>query len=73
MKKVFELEDLDCANSAAKMIEAVKNIDGVSFAEFNFITQKLTIEADDDRFDDIMKKTVKLCKKIEPDCTILLK
>lgn len=73
MKKVFELEDLDCANCAAKMGEAVKNIDGVSFAEFNFITQKLTIEADDDRFDDIMKKAVKLCKKIEPDCTILLK
>ena len=73
MKKVFELEDLDCANCAAKMSEAVKNIDGVLFAEFNFITQKLTIEADDDRFDDIMKKAVKLCKKIEPDCTILLK
>lgn len=73
MKKVFELEDLDCANCAAKMSESVKNIDGVSFAEFNFITQKLTIEADDDRFDDIMKKAVKLCKKIEPDCTILLK
>lgn len=73
MKKVFELEDLDCANCAAKMSKAVKNIDGVSFAEFNFITQKLTIEADDDRFDDIMKKAVKLCKKIEPDCTILLK
>lgn len=73
MKKVFELEDLDCANCAAKMSEAVNNIDGVSFAEFNFITQKLTIEADDDRFDDIMKKAVKLCKKIEPDCTILLK
>lgn len=73
MKKIFELEDLDCANCAAKMSEAVKNIVGVSFAEFNFITQKLTIEADDDRFDDIMKKAVKLCKKIEPDCTILLK
>lgn len=73
MKKIFELEDLDCANCAAKMSEAVKGIDGVTFAEFNFITQKLTIEADNGRFDDIMKKAVKLCKKIEPDCTILLK
>lgn len=73
MKKVFMLEDLDCANCAAKMEEAIKKIDGVTNASVNFIMQKMTIEANDDEFDAIMKKVVKTCRKVEPDCTILLK
>ncbi len=72
MKKVFKLEDLDCANCAAKMEDAIKKIDGVSFASVNFMGQKMTIEADDEHFDTIMKQVVKVCKKIEPDCTIIL-
>ncbi len=70
MKKVFGLEELDCANCAAKMEEAIKKIDGVTSASVSFMTQKLTIEADDGTFDEIMKKAVKACKKIEPDCRI---
>jgi len=73
MKKTFKLEDLDCANCAAKMEEAIKKIDGVNDASVTFLTQKLTIDADDARFDDIMKQAVKICKKVEPDCTIILK
>lgn len=72
MKKRFKLEDLDCANCAAKMEEAVKRIDGVTDASVSFMSQKITVEAPDDRFDDIMKKVVAACKKIEPDCTICL-
>lgn len=72
MKKLFKLEDLDCANCAAKMEDAIKKIDGVSFASVNFMGQKMTIEADDEKFDAIMKQVVKTCKKIEPDCTIIL-
>ncbi len=72
MKKIFKLEDLDCANCAAKMEDAIKKIDGVSFASVNFMGQKMTIEADDNKFDAIMKQVVKACKKIEPDCTIIL-
>ena len=70
MRRVFELEDLDCANCAAKMAEGIRKIEGVSYADINFLTQKLTIEAEDGTFDEILKKAAKVCKKIEPDCRI---
>lgn len=72
MKKKFKLEDLDCANCAAKMEAAIHKIDGVTAATVSFMTQRLVIEADDARFDDIMKEVSDTCKKIEPDCTILM-
>ena len=70
MKKKFNLQDLDCANCAAKMEEAIKKIDGVKDASVSFMTQKMTIDADDARFDAIMDEVVKVCKKVEPDCVI---
>ena len=72
MRKVFKLEDLDCANCAAKMESAIAKIDGVTSVTISFMAQKMTIEADDARFDDIMKEVVKTCKKVEPDCRIVL-
>ncbi|MCR4615673.1 MAG: heavy-metal-associated domain-containing protein [Clostridiales bacterium] len=71
MKKIFKLEDLDCANCAAKMEEKINKIDGVKSASVSFVTQKMTIETDDD-IDEIMKKVVKICKKIEPDMSIIM-
>ena len=73
MKKHFKLRDLDCANCAAKMEEAIKKLDGVNDAAVSFMTQKLTLDADDARFDEILQQAVKICKKVEPDCTIVLK
>ncbi len=72
MKKRFDLEDLDCANCALKMENAIKKIDGVLDASVSFMTQKMTVEAEDSRFDEIMKQVVKTCKKVEPDCVIKL-
>ena len=72
MKKKFKLQDLDCANCAAKMEDAIKKIDGVNDANVSFMTQKMTIDAEDDKFDDIMKQVVDICKKVEPDCVILM-
>lgn len=72
MKKKFKLKDLDCANCAAKMEEGIKKIPGVSDASVSFMTQKMTIEAEEEQFDEIMKKVVSLCAKIEPDCEILM-
>lgn len=72
MKKRFQLVDLDCANCAAKMEEAIKRIDGVKEANVSFMTQKMTIDADDSRFDAIMNEVVSICRKIEPDCTVKL-
>ena len=70
MKKKFKLTDLDCANCAAKMEDAIKKIDGVTDANVSFMMQKMTIEADESRFDDIMKEVVDVCKKVEPDFII---
>ena len=72
MKKTYKLTDLDCANCAAKMENAIKKIDGVTDANVSFLTQKLTLEADETRLDEILKKVVKACKKVEPDCEIQL-
>lgn len=71
MKKKFKLQDLDCANCAAKMEEAIKKIDGVNDATVSFMTQKLTIDAADDRFDAIMDEVEKVCAKVEPDTKIV--
>ena len=69
MKKTYGIE-VDCANCAAKMEDAIKKLDGVNDASVSFMMQKMTIDADDARFDEIMKEVVEVCKKVEPDCVI---
>lgn len=73
MKKTFKLIDLDCANCAAKMEAAIKKLDGVNDASVSFLTQKMTIDAEDAKFDEIVKQAVKVCKKVEPDCEVVVK
>lgn len=72
MKKTFILEDLECAHCAAKMETAISKIDGVIDAKISFMTQKLTIEADEKDFENILKAAQKAIKKIEPDCHIVI-
>lgn len=72
MKKKFKMEDLDCANCAAKMEEGINKIEGVEKATVSFITQRLVIEADESRFGEIMKEAAAICRKIEPDARILM-
>ena len=57
MRKVFKLDELDCANCGLKI---------------SFMTQKLTLEADDARFNDIVAEVVKVCRKVEPDCRVIV-
>lgn len=71
MRKTFKLQDLDCANCAAKMEDAINRIDGVEKAAISFMTQKLTLVADDARFDAIVDEAQRACAKVEPDCTII--
>ena len=73
MKKTFKMIDLECAHCAAKMEDAIKKIDGVTDASVSFLMQKLTIEAEDARFDAIVREAVKICKKVEPDCDVVVK
>lgn len=71
MRKTFKLQDLDCANCAAKMESGIKKIDGVADATMSFMTQKLTIDAEDARFGEILDKVEDVCRKVEPDMVIL--
>ena len=73
MKKTFKLDELDCANCGAKMENAIRKIDGVNGCTVSFMTQKLTLDADDAKFNDILAEAVKICRKIEPDCEIVIK
>ena len=71
MKKKFTIE-VDCANCAAKMENAVKELPGVTNASISFMAQKMMLEADDDKFDAVLQEAVKVAKKVEPDFEIEL-
>ncbi len=71
MKKTFKMEELDCAHCASKMEEEISKLDGVTSVNINFLAQKLVIEAEDCRFEEILNKAKEICKKIEPDCIIV--
>ena len=73
MKKVFKLEELDCAHCAQKMEDGIRKLDGVINVQVNFLSQKLTLEADDEKFDNILREAKKIIKKIEPDCALIEK
>ena len=70
MKKVYKIE-IDCANCAAKVEEAIKKVDGVNSVSVNFMTQKMIIDINDDVFEETMKKVEKAGKKAESDFEIL--
>ena len=71
MKKKFAIE-VDCANCAQKIEDAINKMDGVT-ATVSFVQQKMTIEAPDGAdFDALMKEIVKTAKKVEPDFEIEL-
>ena len=70
MKKRFKMQNLDCANCAAKMEAAIKKLPGVHDAAVSFMTQKLTIDADDARFEEIMDEVAAACRKVDPDCVV---
>ncbi len=73
MKKIYKMDELACANCAAKMERAIGALEGVINANMSFMTQKLTIEfADDADEKAIMKEAAKICRRIEPDCRIIL-
>ena len=66
MKKVFKIE-VDCANCAAKVEKAISKIEGVKEVNINFMTQKMLFDAEDEKFDELLKLAIKTGKKGEPD------
>lgn len=72
MTKTFKMQDLDCANCARKMEDAIRKLDGVAEVHVNFLTQKMVLTADDARFDEIVQEAVKLVRRVDPDCRVVL-
>ena len=72
MKKVYRMENLDCANCARKMEVAIQKLDGVESENINFLTQKMILTADEEKIQEIAEKAAKLCRRVEPDCRVIL-
>ena len=72
MVKTYKLKDLDCANCAAKMENGIAKLKGVQAVSVNFMAQKMTLEAPDAEFEGILKEALRVIKKTEPDCEVLL-
>ena len=70
MKKRYNLSDVDCANCAAKMEEQISKFPGVNSASISFMAQKLTLDADEDKLDEILKQAEKIIKSIDEEATI---
>lgn len=69
MKYNFKIKGIDCANCAAELERAIQKVDGVDSALINFLGEKLVIECDENKKEEVMKKVQKVIKKEEPDCT----
>ncbi len=67
MKKTYSIEGLDCADCTAKLERKLAALDGVDRIGINFITQKCTIEAEEDVFEEVLDRVVAFIKKEEPD------
>ena len=73
MKKTFSMNNLDCANCAAKMEKAILKIDGVTSATVSFFAQKLVLEAEDDKWDEAVRQACAAVKKVDADCSVIVK
>lgn len=71
MKRTYKLEDLCCANCAAKMETAINKLDNVDEAIINFMSLRLTLVADESCFEEVLNESEKIIKKIEPDCKLV--
>ena len=72
MKKTYRIEDLDCAHCAAKIEDAIFRLDGVTSVRVNFLTQKMTLEADDRVFPALLKEAARIFASVEPDSRLIL-
>ncbi|HIV09856.1 MAG TPA: heavy-metal-associated domain-containing protein [Candidatus Spyradenecus faecavium] len=70
MKQSFRLQGLDCANCAAKLERALAKLDGMEHASVNFLTQRMSLQAPDARWDEVVAAAKALVKKLEPDVVV---
>lgn len=67
MRKIIKLEGLCCANCAAKIEEGIKKLDGVKEASLSFMTERLTMEVEDGREEELVEAARKIAAKVEPE------
>ncbi len=71
MNKTIKLDGEICANCAAKIEGRINKMEGVNSARVNAMTMKFTLDAQDDKFDDILASSIKVFNDVEPDCEVL--
>ena len=72
MTKTYKMQDLDCANCARKMEDAIRKLEGVTEVHVNFLTQKMILTADDARFEEIVREAVKCVRRVDTDCQVVM-
>ena len=72
MTKTYKMQDLDCANCARKMEDAIRKLEGVTEVHVNFLTQKMILTAEDARFEEIVREAVKCIRRVDPDCQVVM-
>lgn len=72
MKKVWQIEGLDCANCAAKLEDALSRIDGVQNVRVNYMSGKVTLEAEDAVFERVAAQVKTVAARVEPDAVIMM-
>lgn len=71
MKKSFKIE-VDCANCANLVEEAVKKVEGVKDAMVVFVTQKMKIEFEEGvDTEAVMDEVLHVAQKVEPDFCVV--
>lgn len=70
MKKTFKLIGLDCANCAAKIENAIRDLPDVTAVSVNFMTMKMNVEAEREKMADVVEASKKVIKRIEPDVVV---
>ena len=70
MKKAFKIRELDCAHCAQEIEEAAAKVEGVNKVRVNFLSERMTLDADDDKFDAVLAEIKKIVKTIEPDAVL---
>ena len=72
MRKSFQLEDLECANCAAKMEREISAFPEVSKCTVTFMTSRMSITVDDDAdLDAVLDKAQKVISSYERNCRIV--
>ena len=73
LQGVHKVAIVGCANCAAKMEEGIRKLEGVFEVSINFFAQKMIIELDEERSEDIMKQAQRVVSKVDPNCRIIIK